>query len=639
MTDESPDSDAHDKEVDELLAKYLLAVDAGEAPDKEAWIAEHPEFSRELDDFLSGTEQFERLSESLHASMAATSRLQMGRERVDSGLEATGTLSETPDNGEPPSPWPATVQTPVPGRFIPGTVLLERYHVVSQIGKGGMGEVYRAYDVVLGDYVALKFLPSKASLESHLLERFLSEVRLARQINHENVCGVYDIGDMEGEPFISMEYVDGEDLASLLHRVGRLPVEKALSVTSQLCAGLSAAHERGVLHRDLKPSNVMLDRQGRARIMDFGLAVLEMEASGRDEVAGTPTYMAPEQWSGGDLSARTDLYALGLILYEMFTGKKAHALQSLPGQVCPPVRPSAHFPGIHPMIENAILHCLENEPEDRPRSASAVMREIPPRDDTVWREPLPPGEERPESRIARRWRLAALVTIGVLLASMAGNAYLSRHRLPAPLTPQIVDLLVGTEETNHRVAGAWCAFWYEQNADGEYRLYGSPEPVMIQGKRDLLIGKAYNTMRVEQLYEKSGEKFREALREREYYWFLHTKGTGRFASLYSSPRDDRKLLIGAFFLTKKTYATRGPSYLVGDWHGYCDEIAPQNGEPRKRNVSGKVIVVRRESLGGVADLPDLFLGEDLQPPKEETMKMAQKASDCLFDQSQPQDSQ
>ncbi|HEY1434831.1 MAG TPA: serine/threonine-protein kinase, partial [Thermoanaerobaculia bacterium] len=152
-----------------------------------------------------------------------------------------------------------------PGGFTPGTVLADRYRIIGLIGRGGMGEVYRADDLRLGQPVALKFLPRRFAAEKDRLERFYAEVRIARQVSHPNVCRVYDVGEIDGQHYLSMEYVDGEDLASLLKRIGRLPPDKSLEIARELCAGLSAAHDRGVLHRDLKPSNVMVDGRGRAR--------------------------------------------------------------------------------------------------------------------------------------------------------------------------------------------------------------------------------------------------------------------------------------------------------------------------------------------------------------------------------------
>src|SRR5215471_5740912 len=155
------------------------------------------------------------------------------------------------------------------GRFLPGTTLAQRYRIVALLGKGGMGEVYRADDLTLGQPVALKFLPEAAARDEDARARFRNEVRTARRVSHPDVCRVYDVGEVNGQTFLSMEYVDGEDLASLLRRIGRLPADKALEISRQLCAGLAAAHREGVLHRDLKPANVMLDGRGRAVMTDF----------------------------------------------------------------------------------------------------------------------------------------------------------------------------------------------------------------------------------------------------------------------------------------------------------------------------------------------------------------------------------
>ena len=202
-------------------------------------------------------------------------------------------------------------------------MLAGRYRVIGLLGRGGMGEVYRADDLKLGQPVALKFLPEAVEQDPHRLARFLNEVRVALRVSHPNVCRVHDIGEVDGQHYISMEYVDGEDLASLLRRIGRLPGDKAIQVARQLCAGLAAAHDQGILHRDLKPANVMIDGRGRVKITDFGLASLAGELHGAEVRAGTPAYMAPEQREGKEVTQRSDIYALGLVLYELFTGKPA----------------------------------------------------------------------------------------------------------------------------------------------------------------------------------------------------------------------------------------------------------------------------------------------------------------------------
>src|SRR5260370_355962 len=175
----------------------------------------------------------------------------------------------------PASSNPLTSSDPIGGgRFTPGQIIAERYRVVALAGRGGMGEVYRAEDLTLGQVVALKFLPETLSQDAAVLARFHAEVRTARQVSHPNVCRMFDIGDADGILFLTMEYVDGEDLASVVRRIGRLSPDKATEVARQICPGLSAAPQRRVIHRDFKPANVMLDGAGKIRITDFGLAVI-----------------------------------------------------------------------------------------------------------------------------------------------------------------------------------------------------------------------------------------------------------------------------------------------------------------------------------------------------------------------------
>jgi len=307
----------------------------------------------------------------------------------------TAVASPSPSPASPSPPSPSRVSSPTAGPigrleassgpgaggFPPGHVLGGRYRVIGLLGRGGMGEVYRADDLELSQPVALKFLGRSLAERPEMLERFRAEVRNARQISHPNVCRVYDIGEVDGLTFLTMEFVDGEDLATLLKRIGRLPRAKADQVARQLCAGLAAAHDRGVIHRDLKPSNVMIDGEGRVRITDFGLAVRPAEGV-PGEVVGTPAYMAPEQFEGLPVTSQTDLYALGLILYQTYTGHRALDANTWDGwksqhSQVEPRSPEKLERDVDEPVARAILRCLEKDPAKRPRSALQLAASLP----------------------------------------------------------------------------------------------------------------------------------------------------------------------------------------------------------------------------------------------------------------------
>jgi serine/threonine protein kinase len=309
-----------------------------------------------------------------------------GATLATASLAPRKTPSSRPSSRTPRTPAsnnPLTSSDPIGGgRFTPGQIIAERYRVVALAGRGGMGEVYRAEDLTLGQVVALKFLPETLSQDAAALARFHAEVRTARQVAHPNVCRMFDIGNADGTLFLTMEYVDGEDLASVVRRIGRLSPDKATEIARQICAGLAAAHERGVIHRDLKPANVMLDGAGKIRLMDFGLAGIAASIKGADVRAGTPAYMAPEQLAGRDVSTKSDIYSLGLILYEILTGKRAFEASTLPelmkqresGTI---TNPSTLVRDLDPLIERVILRCLETDPEKRPTSALQVAAALP----------------------------------------------------------------------------------------------------------------------------------------------------------------------------------------------------------------------------------------------------------------------
>lgn len=266
-------------------------------------------------------------------------------------------------------------------QFAAGSIIADRYRIVSLLGSGGMGEVYRADDLKLGQQVALKFLPAAFAKDAAQLDLLHDEVRLGRQVSHPNVCRIYDIGEWDGAHFVAMEYVDGEDLGRLLQRIGRLAHDKAVEIARGLAAGLSAAHAKGILHRDLKPVNIMIDGRGEPRITDFGLALASDESIDSNIVAGTPAYMAPEQLEGKAATVQSDLYALGLVLYEIFTGRRARGGRTVPDlrreHLTEITTPSSVVRDIEPAVERIILRCLERDPAMRPRSARQVFEALP----------------------------------------------------------------------------------------------------------------------------------------------------------------------------------------------------------------------------------------------------------------------
>ena len=365
-------------------------------------------------------------------------------------------------------------------RFIPGTVLANRYRIIGLLGRGGMGEVYRADDLKLGQPVALKFLPENVAIDGAMLGRFHREVRVARQISHPNVCRVFDIGEINGQHFLTMEYIDGEDLSSLLRRIGRLPADKAVEIARQLCAGLAAAHEQGVLHRDLKPANVMIDGRGKARITDFGLAGLADEFQGHDVRAGTPAYMAPEQLAGREVTTRSDIYALGLVLYEIFTGKKAFEAATLEELIrqhesSAPPSISDYVKEVDPLVERVILRCLSRDPQSRPTTVTQVAAALPGSDPLA--AALAAGETPSPEMVAAAPREGALrpavatLCLVVFFAELAAVMWLSGLALH-----NVTPLEKSPEVLTDRARSVASKMGYAAVADTAYGIAADPAP-------------------------------------------------------------------------------------------------------------------------------------------------------------------
>jgi serine/threonine protein kinase len=264
-----------------------------------------------------------------------------------------------------------------------GSTFAGRYQIIEELGEGGMGKVYKVHDTKINEKVALKLVKPEIAKDKKTIERFRNELRLTRKIRHKNVCGMFDLGEEKGAHYITMEFVPGEDLRSLVRRIGQLPIRKSISIAKQICEGLSEAHRLGVVHRDLKSNNIMIDREGNARILDFGIArSLETKGiTGTGVMIGTPEYMSPEQVEGREVDQRSDIYSLGVILYEMVTGRVPFAgdtpfIIGMKHKGETPQNPEELNTQISDDLSRVILRCLEKEKDKRYQSAGEIRSEL-----------------------------------------------------------------------------------------------------------------------------------------------------------------------------------------------------------------------------------------------------------------------
>src|SRR5277367_2108058 len=382
------------------------------------------------------------------------------RRRVEH--QETLLLTDVPDATamipEQPAPVEAT------SNLNPATLwaLSQRYDILAEAGHGSMGNVYKARDRETGEVVALKLLKPEIASDQTMMERFKNELLFARKITHKNVCRVHEFNRIGGIAYTSMEFVEGESLRSVLNRFGGLPVRKAIDLVGQICSGLKEAHAQVIVHRDLKPENVMIDAQGNVKIMDFGIA-RSMEAVTRltGSMVGTPAYMAPEQVGGKPVDYRTDIYSLGLMMYEIFTGTQAFQADNAVAVALKqmreaPVPPHEIEPTIPAAIERSILKCLEKEPARRfqsigdleaairptgtPAKASAAAAALAPA--SPGRGAAPTPVFYPDAAVQRRSSPVAWVLLGAVLvvAGFAGwhwmqVVHLTEYLAPPPPPP------------------------------------------------------------------------------------------------------------------------------------------------------------------------------------------------------------
>jgi tetratricopeptide (TPR) repeat protein/predicted Ser/Thr protein kinase len=284
---------------------------------------------------------------------------------------------------DPPRPDVTETMAAAVEELATGSTFAGRYQVIEELGAGGMGRVYKVRDTKVGEKIALKLIRPEAGLDKRSLERFSNELKLARKIRHKNVCQMFDLGEDRGTRFITMEYVYGEDLRQLIRKVGRLSPGQAVAIARQVCDGLEEAHRLGVVHRDLKPQNIMLDEDGNARIMDFGIArsLTGKSITGAGAFIGTPEYMSPEQVEGKDIDERSDIYSLGVILYETVAGRRPFDGETALSiahkhKYEAPEDPRKIDPQIPEGLARTILKCLEKDKTARYESARALDADL-----------------------------------------------------------------------------------------------------------------------------------------------------------------------------------------------------------------------------------------------------------------------
>jgi len=353
-----------------------------------------------------------------------------------------------------------TLETPKQ-ELATGASFTERYQIIEKLGKGGMGKVYRVLDKKLDEEVALKLLNPEIASDKKTLERFSNELKLARKIVHKNVGRMYEFMEEQGTHFITMEYVPGEDLKSFIKRVGQLPVGKAVSIGKQILDGLEEAHRLGTVHRDLKPSNIMIDKEGNARIMDFGIA-RSMHTKGmtaKGVIIGTPEYMSPEQAEAKEIDHRSDIYSFGIILYEMLTGQLPFEGDTplsiaLKHKQEVPKEPKDLNPLIPEDLSRLILRCMEKEPQNRYQSATKILADLadveqgkPTTSRVGQPKPLTSKEITVSFNLKKLWVPSLFVFVAAIVALIIWQTKPQKEIAQAPKIENSIAVITFTNQT------------------------------------------------------------------------------------------------------------------------------------------------------------------------------------------------
>jgi len=351
----------------------------------------------------------------------------------------------------------------------PGTTYANRYQVIEKLGEGGMGQVYKAFDTELKEIVCLKLINSKIASQKKTIDRFRNEIRLARRISHRNICRVYHLSEEQGACYMVMEYVPGRDLKSMIKMTRELSLATAVRISKQVCNGLSEAHRCGVIHRDLKPSNILIDREGHVRIMDFGIA-RSLEANGitaSGVIVGTPQYMSPEQVETNGVDHRSDIYSLGVILYEMVTGRlpfegETSLSIALKHKSEKPPNPQRYNPQIPDSLSRVILKCMEKDKEKRYQSTEELCADLTAVEEEIGTTEIENArnglafQKEPKVIFRKRWLMIAALFIAMKVVGITVPQMTNEKPLLLPENKMLVVLPfenMGSAEDEYFVDG------------------------------------------------------------------------------------------------------------------------------------------------------------------------------------------